>query len=83
MAIGTNLCMILMTGYHALMDGQEPAQPSVERLIANFMSGSATLGTYLHHDGPLTTLQKDLLAQTITGLQTFLVDWQDRNRTTS
>jgi CheY-like chemotaxis protein len=44
MALGTTLCIHLMSGYHALMEDQQRAQPPVDRIIANIMTGEATDG---------------------------------------
>jgi hypothetical protein len=54
-------------------------ESQVDRLIANFMSNTAPLGTYIHLDGSLSRLQWDLIQTTITNFQTFLTDWEDRN----
>ena len=62
-----------------MQDGKEDLSPPVDRLIANFMTNASPIETYLHHDGPLSLLQWNLLQTTFVSLQIFLNDWVERN----
>jgi len=50
-----------------------------QRLLANFMSASATMETYLQQGGSLTPLQLESLSLTIEGLQSFLGIWKRKH----
>jgi len=49
-----------------------------DRIIADFITASAHMETYLVHRGPLNAVQQDAVANTIQGLQTFLDIWKIR-----
>jgi hypothetical protein len=51
----------------------------VQRMVADFMKASTPLETYLQQGGPLSPLQLDLVASTVSGLQTFLDSWKRKN----
>lgn len=57
------------------MDEKEDPQ----RLLANFMSASAPMETYLQQGGSLTPLQLESLSLTIQGLQSFLGIWKRKH----
>ena len=51
----------------------------VQRMVADFMKASTPLETYLQQGGPLSPLQFDPVASTVSALQTFLGIWQRKN----
>ena len=54
-------------------------ETQVQRMVADFMKASTPLETYLQQGGPLSPLQLDLVASTVSGLQTFLDIWKRKN----
>ena len=54
-------------------------ETEVQRMVADFMKASTPLETYLQQGGPLSPLQLDLVASTVSGLQTFLDIWKRKN----
>jgi hypothetical protein len=54
-------------------------ETEVQRMVADFMKASTPLETYLQQGGPLSSLQLDLVASTVSGLQTFLDIWKRKN----
>ena|SRR5215510_1026758 len=51
----------------------------VQRMIADFMKASSPLEAYLQEGGSLSPLQLECIANTISGLQTFLDGWKRKN----
>ena len=54
-------------------------ETEVQRMVADFMKASTPLETYLQQGGPLSPLQLDLVASTLSGLQTFFEIWKRQN----
>jgi hypothetical protein len=54
-------------------------ETEVQRMVADFMKASTALETYLQQGGPLSPLQVDLVASTLSGLQTFFEIWKRQN----
>ena len=54
-------------------------ETEVQRMVADFMKASTPLETYLQQGGPLSPLQVDLVASTLSGLQTFFEIWKRQN----
>jgi hypothetical protein len=52
---------------------------AIHKLIAQFMSVSSQLETYLQEGKPLTTLQLESLSLTVSGLHTFLDSWKRKH----
>jgi len=52
---------------------------TTHRLIADFMTASTPVETYLQQDGRLTDLELQSLSLTIDGLQTFLNIWKTKH----
>jgi hypothetical protein len=53
--------------------------PEAHELIAKFMSASAPMETYLQQGNPLTDHELELIALTVSGLQTFLDSWKRKH----
>jgi len=54
---------------------------TTDRIVAEFVTASAHLESYLQQQGPLTPVQEDAVANTIQGLQTFFDIWKIKART--
>jgi hypothetical protein len=54
-------------------------ETEVQRMVADFMKASTPLETYLQQGGPLSPLQLDLVASTLSGLQTFFDIWKRKH----
>ena len=87
-----SLVSALPAGSRALLVVQCPSPPpnllnkimdekelDPQRLLANFMSASALMETYLQQGGQLTPLQLESLSLTIEGLQSFLDIWKRKH----
>jgi hypothetical protein len=53
----------------------------VQRMVTDFIKASTPLEAYLQQGGPLSSLQLDSVAATVSGLQTFLDIWKRKNIT--
>ena len=52
---------------------------ALDRMIANFMTASTPIESYLQKDLPMTAMQWDLVAQTISSLQIFADKWKRKH----
>lgn len=52
---------------------------ALDRMIANFMTASTPIESYLQKDLPMTAMQWDLVAQTISSLQIFAHKWKRKH----
>ena len=50
------------------------------KIIANYMKASTVLETYLHKNGPLTTLQEQTVHTTLEMTRTLFDGWRRRTR---
>jgi hypothetical protein len=53
---------------------------TTDRIVAEFVTASAHLESYLQQQGSLTPVQEDAIANTIQGLQTFFDLWKMKGR---
>ena len=55
---------------------QQEDRMTTDRIVTDFMTASAHLESYLQQSGPLTAVQRDAIANTMQGLQTFFDIWK-------
>jgi hypothetical protein len=73
-------CISKLEKSHHVYRRKKDIPKTVDRIIADFMNGCSPLETYLVQGHPLTDLQHDSIAVTVTTLQTLLEVWRSQHR---